>query len=288
MPEDNGTQTATVETPQSVVKEDGSFTENWHEKYGKDNEAHLSRYKTFDSLVNSHIDTKKKFGKDPNTLVEIPTEHSSDEVRTAWSKARGRPDTNDLYEYALSDEMAIKLGPVNDKKMAAFREFAHKQDWNQKEFKEALDFYHANISDDIDAFDISYKEEKAADATACKTELRKKEGWRSEEEFNSKVQRAQSVMEKYGGVDVVADLNLENEPKLLVFLDNIAESMSEDTLKGLAPSSGTTKANIKTRIAENREQMDTIMKKDKVNYRNNPKFRELDKRNIELYKQMPV
>lgn len=285
MPDDNDTQTATAE-PQSVVNEDGSFTENWHEKYGEENKAHLSRYKTFDEFVNSHVSQRKKFSKDPSTLVEIPTEHSSDEVRAAWSKARGRPDTNDLYEYALSDEQAIKLGPLDDKKMTAFREFAHKQDWNQKEFKEALDFYHTNIAADIDAFDISFNEKKTADATVCKTELRKKDGWRSEEEFNSKVQRAQSVMEKYGGVDVVADLNLENEPKMLVFLDNIAEAMSEDTLKGLGPPTGVTSANIKTQIAEIRAQMDKIIKENPSNFKGNVEFRDLQKRKTELYKQM--
>ena len=286
---DTITEPVTAPTePQSVVNKDGSFAENWHEKYGEENEAHLLRYKNFDSLVKSTIDTKRKLGKDPNTLVEIPTEHSSDEVRTAWSKARGRPDTNDLYEYALSDEQAVKLGPLDDKKMAAFREFAHKQDWNQAEFKEVLDFYHANVAGDIEAFDISFNEKKESDAEAVKFELRTKERWRTEKEYEYKVLRANSVMRKYGGEEAVAEFNAENSPKMAMFLDNIAVAMSEDTLKGLGSSSGTTTANIKTRIAENREQMDTIMKEDRVNYRNNPKFRELDKRNIELYKQMPA
>jgi len=284
MPEPNPNPEPNPE-PTSPVNPDGTFVDNWYGKYGKENEAHLSRYKNFDEVVKSHISQRKKFSKDPDTLVEIPTEHSSDEVRAAWSKARGRPDTNDLYEYTLSDEYAVKLGPLDDKKMAAFREFAYKHNWSQKEFKEALDLYHANTVSDIDAFDISYNEKKATEAAAGKAELMTKEGWHTEEEYKSKVLRANSVMNKYGGVEAVAEFNAENSPKMTMFLNNIADAMSEDTLKGLGSSTGITAANIETQIAEIYEEINKIMKENPANFKGNIKYKDLIKRKHELNKQ---
>jgi len=288
MSDENIITTPAADAPTSIINDDGSFVENWYEKYGEENIAHLSRYKTFDDLVNSTVATKKKFGKDPNSLIEIPTEHSSDEVKAAFRKAKGAPDSIDAYEYKLSDEMAVKLGPVDDAKMAAFKEFAHKQEWSPKQFKDALDFYHSNLAADIDTNEAEFNKQRSAAAEAGKAELRKRDGWRTEEEYKAKVQRAQSVMEKYGGIDAVADLNLQNSPEMLIFLDNIAESMSEDTLKGLKGSTVAAVANVKIKISENRSKMNDIMKKDPVNYRNDPEFRELDKSNTELYKQYPT
>lgn len=279
------TQTATEST--SPVKTDGSFVENWNDKYGEENKAHLSRYKNFDEFVTSHVSQRKKFSKDPSTLVEIPNEHSSDDVRAAFRKASGVPETVDGYEYTLSDELAVKLGPLDDTKMTAFREFANKQGWNPTQFKDALDFYHNNTAADIDAAGISLNEQNAATAAASKAELMKQSGWQTEVEYQNKVQRVQSVMEKYGGVDAVAELNLQNSPTLIKFLDNIAESMSEDTLKGLKGSPGVTKDNLKSQITDIRSQMDVIMKENPSNYKGNDKFRDLQRRKTELYKQYP-
>jgi len=282
------TNTGTETLPTSPVNADGSFADNWHDKFGEENKAHLSRYKSFDDLVNSHVATKSKLGKDPDSLVEIPGEHSSDKVKAAWRKAQGVPETIDGYEYTLSDELAVKLGPLKDKKMTAFREFANKQNWSPKQFKEALDFYHNDIAADIDVNEAAFNEQIAADAKESETVLRKQRGWQSEEEYKGKVDNAQFIMEKYGGVTAVEEFNLQNSPTLIKFLNNIYDVMDEDTLKGRDSSPGVTTANIKIRIDENREEMKRIMKENPVNYRNDPNFRDLDRSNTELYKQYPA
>ncbi len=274
--------------PVSVVNADGSFAEKWSEKYGEDNQAHLSRYKDFDSLVNSHIATKKKFGKNPDTLVEIPTDTSSDEVKAAFRKARGVPDSTDAYEYKMSDEMALKLGPLDDTKMTAFRDFAHKQEWSPKQFADALDFYHTNIASDIDAGNISFNEQKAAAGDACKAELRKQTGWQTEEEFKRKQDMANSIIRKYGGEDAVASFNAENSPQMVKFLNNVAESFSEAQMKSLAGTPTSTSGDIKAKVAEIREQMDKIVAANPVNFKINAQYKELEERKHHLYKQMPA
>lgn len=269
-------------TATSVVNADGSFVENWMEPYGEKNKAHLSRYKDLPSLVKSHIDTKSKLGRNPDALVEVPSETSSDEVKAAWVKAHNVPET---YEYALSDEMAVKLGPLDDKKMTALREFGKSKNWSQADFKDILDFYHNSVAADIDTFGEQTTKQTAEDAEKAKAELRNTDGWRSDAEYNAKVQRAQSVMEKYGGVDAIAKANLQNAPWMVKFLDNIAEAMSEDTLKGLAAPTGTTAANINAQITEVRLQMDAVMKKNPVNFKNSPEYKDLEQRKRALYKQ---
>jgi hypothetical protein len=264
--------------PTSPVNADGSYVENWHEKYGQENAAHLSRYKTHDDLVNSHIATKKKFGKNPDSLVEIPTETSSDEVKAAWAKAHNVPEA---YEYALSDEMAVKLGPLDDKKMEALREFGKSKNWSQQDFKDVLDFYHNSVAGDIDAFGEQTTKEQAEAAEAAKAELKKL--WL--DNYDAKVQRAQSVMEKYGGVDAVAEANLQNSPTMIKFLDNIAEAMSEDTLKGLTTPSGPSASNIDSQLADIREEMNKIMQANPANFKNNIKYKELSTRKHDLYVQ---
>ena len=279
--------TGTIADPVSIVNADGSYADNWYEKYGKENEAHLSRYKTHDDLVNSHIATKRKFGKDPNTLIEIPTEHSSEEVRAAFRKASGVPDTTDDYKYTLSDELAVKLGPLQDDKMEKVRKFAHKElGLSPDKFVKLLDFYHSEVASDIDLFGQQTTEQAAKDAEKTKAELRKMDGWRSEEEYNAKVQRAQSVMEKYGGEEAVAELNLQNNIKMIKLFDSIAESMSEATLKGTTSSSASSVANINSQIIEIRSQMDAVIKENPVNFKNNSKYKELTQRKSELYKKM--
>lgn len=277
MSEEQTTEQATTE-PTSPVNADGSYVENWYDKFGEENKAHLSRYKTHDDLVNSHIATKKKFGKNPDALVEIPTENSSDEVKAAWAKAHNVPET---YEYKLSDEMAVKLGPLDEKKMAALREFGKSKNWSQADFKDVLNFYHNSMSEDIDAFGQQTTKEAAEAAEKGKAELKKL--WLSD--YDAKVQRAQQVMEKYGGVDAVAEANLQNSPTMIKFLDNIAESMSEDTLKGLGPPTGPTAANINSQINDIRTQMDVITKENPVNFKSNAKYKELVERKRKLYKQ---
>jgi len=270
--------------PVSPVNADGSFAENWTEKYGDDS-ATLLRFKDFDSLVNTHMEQRRKFGKNPDTLVEMPNDESSDKVKAAWSKALGRPETNDLYEYKLSDEHTTKLGPMSETKMTAFREFAHGQNWSQKQFAAALDFYHTSMAGDIDAADISFNEQYAANQATGMAEL--KAEWL--DGTDDRILRANSVMRKYGGEEAVAELCAENNPKMIKFLDNIAGAMGEDTLKGFRGTSELdTKSGIKAKVNENRARMGAIMKENPANYRGDPEFRELDRSNTELYKAMPA
>ena len=223
------------------VGSDGVFTENWASGESfKENEAHLSRYKNVTELANGHAELRKKFGKNPDTLVEIPSETSTDEIRTAWARAHNVPEE---YEYALSDELAVKLGPLDDNKMTALREFGKKKNWSQEDFKDVLDFYHDNISGDIDANAVLMEEgtsQRFEVGTAILKGL-----WL--DGTDDRTAAALAHLQKYGEIEVKgADGEMVNpleklfeeapqlkqSPWLTMIMDNMSQKMGEANRHG--------------------------------------------------------
>lgn len=278
-----GTATQT-QTETSIVNPDGSFVENWTEKYGEENQAHLKRYKDFDALVNSHIATKSKFGRDPDTLIQIPQDDSPDEVKAAFYKAGGKPDTVDEYEYKLPKELAEKV-EVNEERLTAFKKFAHeKLHLSKAEFVEALNFYFTDIAESIGKYDTIFNEQQKEEIEKGQAELKSPKVWGND--YDNRVLRANAILRKYGGEDAVASFNAQNSPLMAKFLDNIAGAMSEATIKGLGPSTGPSSADTKAKIAEIRSRMDKIVQENPVNFKANAEYKSLTAQKTELYKQM--
>ncbi len=113
---------------EGFVGSDGTFKDGWtgRDEF-KDHADTLGRYKTVGDLAKSHMELRTKFNKNPDTMVEIPSETSDDAVQAAWRKANGVPETVDEYKYEYSDDFATKLGPLDDTKMGVMKEFAHKE-----------------------------------------------------------------------------------------------------------------------------------------------------------------
>lgn len=299
--ETTSTETTSTETtaPASVVNADGSFTENFYGSHGDENKEYLSRYKTTDDLAKANISMRKKFSKDPNSLVEIPNSTSSDEVKAAYRTAMNVPDTSDKYEYAIPDELAVKLGPLDDAKIAKFQEFAHGQNWSQTQYKEALDFYHNNMSEEVDTFGVQTTENTAkAKAEGLQVLAQEYKG-----QSATVLAEANAIFDKYGLKDVklpdgsmtsIKGMLLESHPTLLtdpyfaMLLKEFRGSLSEDTLKGLGGSGGVSPDSVKSQIADVREQMDTIQKENPSNFKGNTKFKILQEKKRNLYKQMPA
>lgn len=269
-------------TNEGFVGIDGVFTEGWtgRDEF-KENADTLSRFKNVTDLANSFIATKKKFGRNPDTLVEIPNDTSSDEVKAAWSKAHSVPDSLEGYEYALSTEMQTKLGPLNDERMSTLREFAKGKNWSPQDFKDVLDFYHNNMAGDIDAADISFTEQHNQAKDAGIAEL--KQLWK--DQYGNKVNQANAILREYGGADAVADFNAENSPLMAKFLDNVAGAFSESALKGLGGTPGPSADTISSQIASIYEEISKIVKENPVNFKTNIKYKELIERKHELNKQ---
>ena len=282
------------------VGSDGTFNDGWTSRDEfKDHADTLGRYKTVGELAKGHMELRKKFSKNPDSMVEIPSETSGDDVKTAWSKAHGRPDTQDLYEYTLSDDHAIKLEPLDDTKMAAFREFGHKKNWSQKDFKDVLDFYHDNMVGDIDTFNTSFEEQKTAAKEKGMAIL--KGIWL--EGTDDRIAGALEHLQKYAEIEVKgADgemvnplemlLNespeLKNSPWFTMILDTMKQKMGEATRKGGEGSGALSLEGINSQIAGIRAQQSAIKEKNPVNYKGDPEFKRLEDSLKVLYQKKPA
>lgn len=232
----------------SVVDADGNFAENWAESYGEENSPTLSRFKTFPDFVKSHMDLRRKFNKDPDKLVEMPDAESSDEVRAEFHKRRGVPEKAEDYKYERNPELSENIVVV-DEKVAAFSQIAKKHNLTPAQYNGVVNDYLALIDKDIAAFDLAQQEENhKANAEADKA-LTKKFGKAKAE----RIARANAIMRHYGGVEAVAALKLENNPKMVEFIDNIAEDMSEDRIKGITKTTVPTNESINAKMAELRK-----------------------------------
>ena len=81
------------------VGSDGTFNEGWtgRDEFKADADT-LGRYKTVGDLATAHMELRRKSSKNPDSMVEIPSDSSSDEVRAAWGKANGVTETVEGYE----------------------------------------------------------------------------------------------------------------------------------------------------------------------------------------------
>ena len=283
------------------VGSDGVFTENWAQGESfKENEATLSRYKNVTDLANGLVATKKKFGKNPDTLVEIPSETSGDDVRAAWSKANGVPETADEYKYDYSDDFAAKLGPLDDNKMVAIKEFAHKElGLSPAKFQKLLDFYHTNISSDAAAFNTELEEGNTQRFEAGTAIL--KAQWL--DGADDRTAQALAHLQKYGEIEVKgADGEMVNpleklfeeapqlkqSPWLTIIMDNMNQKMGEANRKGGGDTGALSLDSINSQITELRAQQNAIRKESPVNFKGDVKFKDIEQRLKILYQKKPA
>lgn len=276
---------------QSIVNPDGSFVEGWEQKYPEDSRETLSRFKSFDDFVTSDINLRGKFGhygQDPDSLIQVPKEDSSDEVKAAFYKAAGELDSAEDYKFERSKDISEKV-ELNDAKVKGWAAIAKKHHLSQEQFLGLANDWLISVGADIDTFDLAQAqktEQSNADAVAL---LRKKFGAGVEE----RIARAEALRNKYGS-DVIKDAdgseksliqkleeenpNLKTSPWMRMLFDNIAESLSEDTLKGITPITAPTTGQIDAKIAEIRANPALVDKK-------HPQFKQLNDELTELYKK---
>ena len=281
---------------------DGTFADGWtgREEF-KANADTLGRFKSVPELAKGYMEARTKIGKDPNSLAEIPTETSSDEVKAAWGKANGKPDTIDGYEYNYSDDFATKLGPIDDTKMAAIKEFAHKElGLSPSKFQKLMDFYHTNASSEVDVFNTTLEEQKQVSKDKGMAILNRE--WL--DGTDARTAAALAHLQKYGEIEVKGEdgnmvnplemlftesPELKNSPWLTMIADKMAQAMGEDTLKGGGGGGGgpLSLEGINTQIAELRSEQSTIRDANPVNYKSDAKFKDIEERLKLLYQKKP-
>lgn len=237
--------------PEGFVNPDGGLVEGWQGRLSDESlrtEASLEGYKDINGICKSLVSTKKMMGRDPDTLVTIPNESSTDEERAEFHRRRGVPDTVEGYKYVRGKDLPETI-ETSDEKIAAFAQIAKKWNLTDEVFNGVANDYLALIGKDIAAFDLIEQDRGDKEFKEAETALKKKFGGA----YDEKVARANLLLKKYLGQEMVAELGLENHPAMTEFLDRIAEDMSEDRIKGLTKVSTPTPDAVKDKIIELRK-----------------------------------
>lgn len=232
----------------SVIDAEGNFTENWSDSYDEADRPTLSRFKKFPELVKSHMDLRRKFNKNPDTLVELPGDDSSDEVRAEFHRRRGVPDNAKDYEYVQPEGVESTFGDDDEKTF--YFQLAKSAKLTPVQLKIMADGHLANLDKVTAANDLIAEEANHTANTEADKALTKKFGKAKDE----RVARANAIMRHYGGVEAVAAMKLENNSLMVELFDNIAEDMSEDRIKGITRTSIPTNDTINAKMNELRNQ----------------------------------
>jgi len=283
------------------VGSDGTFNEGWASGEAfKDNSETLSRFKNVTDMANSYMDLRKKSSKNPDLMVEIPSDTSSDEVKSAWGKANGVPETVDEYKYDYSDDFATKLGPLDDTKMSVIKEFAHKElGLSPAKYQKLMDFYHTQTSSEIDISEASLAEmtnQRFEDGTAVL------EGqWLEGRE--ERTAAALAHLQKYGEIEIKGKdgemINpleklfeeapqLKQSPWLTMIMDNMAQKMGEAGRKGGSDTGSMSLDGINSQITAIRAQQSEIRKANPVNFKGDPQFKDYEQKLKALYQKKPA
>lgn len=271
-----------------VVNADGSFVEGWENNYAEADRPTLSRFKKFDDFVTSHMSLRRMSDKDPDTLIELPGEDSSDEVKAAFHKARGVPEKAEDYKYERGKDLSENID-IDDAKVAAFTQIAKKHNFTQEQFNGAVNEYLALVDKDITNFDVTQGERDEQEREKGVAVLKSVLGNALEE----RTLRAEAVMRKYGDktvkdvkgneINILEQLyeelpGVKNSPWLRLLLDNIAEDMNEDRIKGLTSVKTKTPTEIIGKIAELRAHPGYMDEK-------HPQHQQIQDQITELYKK---
>lgn len=266
-------------TEAAFVNKDGSFVDNWTSSLGedfKDDVETLGRYKTLPDLSKALMNAKRKIGADPESLVRIPTAASSEEEIAEFNKKIGVPESVEAYVYEPEKELLEAVGGVDEKKMEAFREFAHKElNLTPNKFQKLMDFYFNSTATEIKEANLSAEAQAKQLYEEGMTALKSRLGDTLPDVLNN----VNALTERYGARELMTKHNLQNDPEFIGIFERIANDMSETRLKGLvSPSAGQTPAEIESKITELRNHpayMD----------RSNPEHNSVRNQVTELYKK---
>jgi len=277
--------------PEGFVDTDGSLIDGWQSRLSDESlreEPSLARFKSFNDLAKSFVSTKQMMGRDPDTLVEIPGENATDEVRAEFHRKRGVPDTVEGYKYERSKELSDKVD-TSPEKIELWSQIAKRHNLTPTQFNGVANDWLQGIDKDIASFDLAQEERDEQERKKGVAVLKKHLGNALEE----RTLRAEGLMRKYGDrlvkdakgneLNILEQLykelpSIENSPWIRLLLDNVAEDMSEDRIKGLTTTTVDTPSQIATKLAELKAHpayMDD----------SNPQHRDIMNQVTELYKK---
>lgn len=203
----------------SPISADGSFTETFADSPIAPEVKDLVGKKGFKNVADiakAYINLESQYGRltGGKDYVFIPKDDKPESWSQVWDKL-GRPSKAEEYEFETDDK---ELGAVvND-----FKKFAHSLGLTKKQFNDIVKFEidRANMQNE------AFKQAQLEELTAREKMVREK----FKNDFDKKMTAAQKVAEKFGKKEYFEKHGLDKDAEMLEFLNNIYDSMTEDTL----------------------------------------------------------
>lgn len=190
-------------------------------------DRNLAKYESLEAFANGHLHALQRFGKDPNSLVEIPTKPDDEKGWGELFNKLGRPETADAYQITLGEGATDADKAFVD----GFKGIAHKAGLSQAQMGMAIGYLNEATAA------AGKQAEEAAAAAAAETTKSLKAEWGDRFDVYSK--EIPKLIADLGGEDAVEALNadgLGNSATMLRLLAKISDMRAEP---GALPGGGT-------------------------------------------------
>ena len=200
----------------------------------RDHKAFLEHEDLSSFLKKSLADSDKLAGIDPEKVLNIPGEDTSDEDREAFYQKLGKPETADGYEL---DDPGFPDGLPRDEELEGrIKQWALEANMPAEALKFLVGKYNAHVGEVFAAAEAAQAKDLQEKTEALQTELK--------DDYNEFVLKAQRAATKFGGEELITllkDYGLETHPTFLKAFGNLGKAVSEDSALGGSTGSGESK-----------------------------------------------
>lgn len=197
----------------------------------RDHKAFLE-HEDLSSFLKKSLEASDKLeGFDPEKVLNIPGDDTSDDDREAFYQKLGKPESVDGYEL---DDPGFPDGLPRDEELEGhIKNIAHKANMPADMLKEFVGGYNALVAEMFTEAKAANEKDLQEKTEALKTELK--------DDYNEFVLKAQRAATKFGGEELITllkDYGLETHPVFLKAFGALGKAVSDDSALGGGTGSG--------------------------------------------------
>jgi len=182
----------------------------------------LAVYKNVNELGKAHINAQKLIGAEKIPIPPKDATFESPEFQAVFDKL-GRPSDHKAYNIPTVENTPEGAPKPTDEHIESFKVLAHSIGLLPQQVEALVKFNQEGANNEFK----QTTDQIQKDFQSAETELRGKLG----KSYDSNVQRAQQMIDKFGGADInkiIGDTGMGRNPKFIEFMMNIAKNFGEN------------------------------------------------------------